>query len=128
MARPPERCASPPPAADLAARLYVALALDRARLGEPEAARLLRSATLAELCATSAWGERTWEAAQGGERRYLAHGAPVATEQEASYATRGLTPMHVLARHAPTAALLRWLWQHRPDAIATLFGAEADDE
>eukprot|EP01047_Picozoa_sp_COSAG01_P086767 COSAG01_NODE_19659_length_997_cov_3.947661_1_plen_181_part_10 len=88
-----------------------------------EVRRLVTQATVGQLRAPSAWTERTWRpaapsgiaTAAGDElssppppsRQYLADGRPVVSEAEASFATRGLSAVHVLARYCTDAATVR---------------------
>eukprot|EP01043_Picozoa_sp_COSAG02_P073704 COSAG02_NODE_14441_length_1272_cov_1.110827_1_plen_252_part_01 len=116
-----------PPAGDLAAQLYVCLAGVR-RESSPEERQ--RACEAAAECieqrhveveeggqairweVVSHWAERCWEDDGGGGRHYLSvgrrkHLGQGVGAEHAELATRGLTPMHVLARHAGDVGLLR---------------------
>eukprot|EP01049_Picozoa_sp_SAG25_P010255 SAG25_NODE_1103_length_3976_cov_12.262058_1_plen_744_part_00 len=131
-----------------AAAAAVAAAADKGAAPQPrgvdsEVARLVAQATAVQLRAPSGWFERTWRpaaaapaaAAAGGEqpsppsRQYLDNGRPVASETQASFATRGLSAVHVLARHFADAAVLRATVRTAGrDALAQRGGYSADGE
>jgi ankyrin repeat protein len=100
---------------ELPARLYCLLSGDHDQQQvEVEVARLVAQATAAQLCAPSAWAERSWcpaaPAADGSpspQRQYLRHAVPVASQADACFATYGLSAIHVLAQRCTNAAVVR---------------------
>jgi ankyrin repeat protein len=93
---------APLPDGDLPARLYHLLTGTAALDHMEEVTRLVTQALPAQLRAPSEWSGRQQE---GGQ--YMSEGVPVECAAWASYATRGLSAIHVLAKHCTDVAVLR---------------------
>eukprot|EP01045_Picozoa_sp_COSAG04_P052808 COSAG04_NODE_22705_length_350_cov_1.075697_1_plen_116_part_11 len=115
MGNPLASLRSPPQRAprDFAKDVYLAL-----RQGGPmadSAAALqaaIADATPADLQRKSEWDEKTWERGSNGSRHYLHRGrrtwgGKAVTKEDADYATRGLTVVHVLSRDCFDVSLLQ---------------------